>query len=57
LCNRGILEHALLKTSAFLISNNAEGRSDFLLKNRGSGYNIQKLEHASQDFGIIDLQY
>jgi hypothetical protein len=46
------------KTSAFLISNTAEGgRSDFLVKNSGSGYNIQKLEHASQDFSIIDLQY
>jgi hypothetical protein len=43
------------KTSAILISNNAEGRSEFLLKNRGSGYNIKKLEHASQDFSFIDL--
>jgi hypothetical protein len=46
------------KTSAFLISNTAEGgRSDFLLKNSGSGYNNEKLEHASQDFSIIDLKY
>jgi len=46
------------KTSALLISNAAgEGRSDFQLKNRGSGYNIKKLQHAVQDFSSIDLKY
>jgi hypothetical protein len=46
------------KTLALLISNTTgEGRSDFQLKNRGSGYNIKKLEHAVQDFSIIDLKY
>jgi hypothetical protein len=46
------------KTSALLISNTAgEGRSDYQLKNRGSGYNIKKVEHAVQDFSIIDLKY
>jgi hypothetical protein len=47
-----------VKTLALLISNtDGKERSDFHLKNRGSGYNIKKLEHASQDFSIIDLQY
>jgi hypothetical protein len=46
------------KTSALLISNTAgEGRSDFQLKNRGSGYNIKRLEHAVQEFSITDLKY
>jgi hypothetical protein len=32
------------KTSALLISNTAgEGRSDFQLKNRGSGFNIKQM--------------
>jgi hypothetical protein len=46
-----------VKTSALLISSTAGGgRSDFQLKIRGSGYNIKKLEHASQDFQCYGLQ-
>jgi hypothetical protein len=46
-----------VKTLALLISNtDGKGRSDFQLKNRGSGYNIKKLEHAIQDFQCYRLQ-
>jgi hypothetical protein len=46
-----------VKTLALLISSTAgRGRSDFQLKNRGSGWNIKKLEHAGQDFQCYGLQ-